>query len=320
MAQIDLQKGKIMNTKLRFSTRLLVGVLTILYSPLVFGFAAEGHRLVALIAEEHLTTKTRQKVEELLAPATMADVSSWADEERSRDRSTSTWHYIDYNIVDGRVKEGTATHGTILDAISSQSEILRSSPDRAQRERALKFLIHFLADLHQPLHCADNDDAGGNRVDVVVDGRPSRLHRAWDYNVPAHMLRTRYTSVTLEQAAHAISQRFAAQANEFQKGTPEAWSRESWQIARTVVYNFDRPTSGPVELTSTYMDQGAETIEVQFAKAGYRLAAILNSILDPPAQPAQVRSKAVGAPAEAQKDRHSATERRRPASAAGAAK
>ncbi len=74
MAQIDLQKAKIMNTKLRFSTRLLVGILTILYSPLVFGFAAEGHRLVALIAEEHLTTKTRQKVEELLAPATMADV------------------------------------------------------------------------------------------------------------------------------------------------------------------------------------------------------------------------------------------------------
>jgi hypothetical protein len=309
-----------MNTKLIVTSRFFLTALLALGSHLAFGFAAEGHRLVALIAEEHLTTNTRKKVEELLAPATMADVSTWADEERSRDRSTSTWHYIDYNIVDGRVTEGTATHGTILDAISSQSQILRSSPDPTQRERAVKFLIHFLGDLHQPLHCADNNDAGGNRVDVVVDGRPTRLHRAWDFDVPAHLLRTRYTSVTLQQVAIAISQRFAAQAEELQKGTPEAWSRESWQVAQSVVYNFERPTSGPVELTQAYMDKAAETIEVQFAKAGYRLAATLNSILDPATQPTHDFSKAVVPSTENHRDRHPPRERRRTAPTTGSAK
>lgn len=247
------------------------------------GFAEKGHQLVAYICEEQLTTTTRQAVREILGEQTLAEVSTWADAERSRDRSTATWHYIDYNIHTGRVEAEHAHQPTILDAISSQALALRQATSSTIRQRALKFLVHFVADLHQPLHCADNGDMGGNRTMVTLDGAELRLHHVWDSELVEKFLARQYPQMSLVEAARAISRKYSSKRDVFVAGTPVDWSRQSFAIARDFVYKLPERTSeapGAVALDSSYVERSGAILEEQFAKAGTRLAYVLNYLLD----------------------------------------
>jgi len=143
---------------------------------LTFGFSATGHQLVALVADHDLSTATRQAILQILPGQTLAQVSTWADEYRSQAPSTGPWHYIDYNIVTGQIEPPQVGQPNILDAISSNSQALRNSGSATTRQQALKFVVHFLGDLHQPLHCADNNDSGGNGVSVRYNGNQESLH------------------------------------------------------------------------------------------------------------------------------------------------
>ncbi len=258
-----------------------VGV-AILTAPLLgWSFAATGHHLVAQVCELELTTATRQAVSDLLTSQTLAEVSTWADEERTRDRSTSTWHYVDYNIKSGRIEPEHAKDPTILDAISSNSVALRRAESTLTRQRALKFLVHFIGDLHQPLHCADNNDAGGNKTQVILGGKEERLHRVWDGPIVENMLTNRYSGKPLDEVATLLHQKYLAQKAAITSGTPESWARESHEIAKNHVYNLPPASDNkPPLLTEEYLRQSDEVIERQLAKAGFRLAHLLNLLLD----------------------------------------
>jgi hypothetical protein len=273
-----------MTTKQQILT--LLGVVLIAASAGTgMGFGGDGHRIICTIAEANLTTRARERVNEILVDRSMADVCMWADEERRNDRSTSTWHYIDYSIVDGKLNRDAATSGTILDAISSQSKILVTSPVANQRNRALKFIVHFTADLHQPLHCSDNNDAGGNRVRVRVLERDINLHSAWDGLLPEHMLKDELTSAPLETVALDVAKEFQLQKDALSAGTISDWSLESCQAAREVAYKFGpRDEAGQIViLDDAYVARAGKTLRRQFAAAGFRLARLLNDLLDPPA-------------------------------------
>lgn len=249
-----------------------------------FGFAATGHQLVALVSEQELTTATRHAIHALLGQETLRDVSTWADEERERDRSTSHWHYVDYNIKTGKMEGEATTQPTILDAISSNSVALRSPEATTEtRQRALKFLVHFLADLHQPLHCADNNDAGGNRTHVILNGERTRLHRVWDGPVVDRMIADLHPGKSLEEVAARIHAKFLKERDAFLAGNPEGWARQSFEIAKNHVYALPQPPEPGKEpvLDDNYMKKGGEIIEEQIAKAGFRLAHTLNTLLDP---------------------------------------
>lgn len=260
----------------------LTVVATLAVSNLCFGFAANGHHLVALVCDLELTTPTRVAIAKLLPHETLAEASTWADAERELNRATSPWHYVDYNITTGKIEAEYTPQPNILDAISSNAMALRSAQSTETRQRALKFIVHFIGDLHQPLHCADNNDSGGNKTQVLLNGEQTRLHRVWDGPVVDRMLADKYSGKSLAQVAALLHTKYLARRDQIISGTVDKWARESFEIAKNHVYRLPPPPAEgqPHPLDEDYVTQSETIIEEQLAKAGFRLAHMLNSLLD----------------------------------------
>jgi len=149
--------------------RLFTAVLCALSVNGAKAWGTEGHRLVVLIAEEHISVVARERLNELLAVepgATLESISTWADEVRSP--STSKWHYVNFPrgsctyVADRDCPDGQC----VVAALERQAAILHSDASSERRLKALKYLVHFVADVHQPLHAGFGDDRGGNRYQV----------------------------------------------------------------------------------------------------------------------------------------------------------
>jgi hypothetical protein len=289
--------------------------LALLLPHYALGYAAKGHHIVAYICEENLTTRSREVVRELLPNSTLHEVSTWADEERARTRANGTWHYVDFEITTGKIAPENLQHSTILEAISSNTIALKASPRTETRQEALKYLVHFFGDLHQPLHCANNHDNGGNKTYVMYEGHEERLHHIWDDELVNRMLEHRYNGMSLEQAAKAISQKHISHFDEIVSGTVHTWAKESFEIAKKYVYDLAEPTSGTQahRLTQEYLDRSEEILEQQFAKAGFRLAHYLNSLLDPDYLASRSKGNIVQREQEVHRSRTPAGTRREPA-------
>jgi hypothetical protein len=249
-----------------------------------FAWGYEGHRIIAEIAEQYLQPETVRQVRDLLAldnTTTLAAVSNWADEIRGQRRETARWHYVNIPIhppagvpavCDG---ERDCPRGDcVVAAIERFTAVLsdRSTPSR-ERLEALKFVVHFVADLHQPLHASNNDDRGGNGVAVVLAGRSMSLHAMWDWGIlePAVQGDERGYAMRLN---HEIT---AEEAADWQRGTLIDWANESYRIARDRIYSEMRPSTVSLE----FADGSAflPIVNQQLEKAGVRLAAVLNQAL-----------------------------------------
>jgi len=157
--------------------RRLVLVFWLAAVPPVYSWGVTGHALVARLAAARLSPKTAATVAEILGPdETLTSVSSWADRVRPDRRETGPWHYVDIQITDAHLdmKRDCPDGNCVLVKIE---EFQRTLKDRSatpeKRKEALMFLVHFIGDLHQPLHCADNhNDRGGNNVAVTFFGHP----------------------------------------------------------------------------------------------------------------------------------------------------
>jgi hypothetical protein len=246
-------------------------------APLV-AWGPEGHALIALIAEAQLTPAVHARVAEILGPGvTMASVASWADQIRRARPETGTWHYIDIPIDKPRLDMARdCPHGDcVIAKIEDFRKVLAdpSTPAPARRE-ALLFLIHFVGDMHQPLHCANNNDKGGNDVHVQFLGQPSNLHSVWDSGLLGRM-------GTEEQLFPALSQESARREKKFAKGTVEDWAEQSHNAAVKIVYGkLPQAAPGqPVVLDAAYEQAADPLIRLQIEKAGARLARVLNEAL-----------------------------------------
>ena len=201
----------------------------------------------------------------------------WADEVRSRrDAKYDTFrtaHYV--NIPRGtegfdidRDCDGTFC---VVEAILEQLAILADrSALLANRRDALKFIGHFVGDIHQPLHAGYGDDRGGNDVRVLVDGQNSSLHSLWDSGFIAR------NEVEWQQIARGL--RFDIRAIDralWASDDPAVWANESFRIVEDYVYVF--PLSPEVE--DEYYFRNIHTVEEQLKKAGLRLANLLNAAL-----------------------------------------
>jgi hypothetical protein len=260
---------------------------------LVLGFAApcwawgpEGHRIVAYIATARLTPQARDAVKSLLGDATMADIASWPDEIRKDRPESGPWHYVDIP-VDAAAYDATRdgrNGDNVIDAIGRFSKILADpSAPKQQRVEALKFVVHFLGDIHQPLHCAErNHDKGGNGRLVFFLDQPKavNLHAVWDGTI----LRYAKGNTSDKVYAGGLDARIsAAQAQDWVKGTPEDWANESHALAVSIAYK-DVPADGPPpKLTQEYVDRARPVVDQQLSKAGVRLADLLNRVFSGPA-------------------------------------
>ncbi len=255
---------------------LLIGSLLLAVVPAnLFGWGREGHKLIARIAAMHLNEKARAEVARLLPGESLESIAPWADEVRPQRKETSTWHYINIPIKAerGDWQQYCPASGCVVRSVHEMAAKLKDkSLPAAQRTEALKFLVHFTGDLHQPLHAGDNGDRGGNDVQIVFQNKPSNLHSLWD------------TPLVLQAQGQAG---FAARVSKksgfwerkkVQKGKAEDWAWESAGISKTVAYGA-LPAGRPAKIDEGYVKAAVAPVESQLRKAGLRLAMLLNQSL-----------------------------------------
>jgi hypothetical protein len=134
------------------------------------GWGPQGHRLVAMVAANHLTPAAHQGVRSLLGNESLADVAVWADEYVRDHKDTAPWHYVNMPVDATQYVAGRdcPRHNCVVDRIRDNQERLADrDASRADRAMALKFLVHFVGDLHQPFH-AVGVERGGNGIPVSI--------------------------------------------------------------------------------------------------------------------------------------------------------
>lgn len=258
-----------------------------------FAWGPEGHALVARIAESELTPQVRARVLEILGPGkTMESVASWADQVRNSRRETAPWHYIDIPINKPHLDmaRDCVNGDCVIAKIEQLRDVLKNPatpPD--QRQEALMFLIHFVGDMHQPLHCSDNQDRGGNSVRIVFGGRPGNLHGLWDGGLLQVM-------GTEEALLPGMTREAERHRKKWEKGSVRDWADESHKAAQKTVYGKlpkgawtlhttvsvatnALPPAPPIAITPAYEHKADPLIAEQIERAGVRLASLLNSTL-----------------------------------------
>ena len=271
-----------------------VGALLALAAVSVQGWGSQGHRLVALVAANHLTAAARQNVQRLLDGESLADVSIWADQYLAGNNQTSFWHYVNIPPDASRYdrdrdcprQPGVSPGGRgdnwrdcVVDRIGYNHERLADrSLDRADRTIALKFLVHFIGDLHQPFH-ALGVERGGNGIRVSVFGSPTcgygdgtrfacNMHALWDTELVAHRkLNDRAYVAELERQIAAG--KWTASA----AGSTAEWAMESHALAKRALL----PPRG--DANEAYYRAHIAQVDERLALGGLRLARALNEAL-----------------------------------------
>jgi hypothetical protein len=208
----------------------------------------------------------------------MVQVSSWADDIRPSRRETGPWHFVDIPIGSAgydAARDCPDNNCVVAQIDRDQGIIADKSLAQPIRAEALKFLIHFVGDVHQPLHASNNNDRGGNEVHVIVGGgKRTNLHAVWDtYVVQALGSDTALVAGSLESK---ITPQDRAQ---WDSGNAADWANESFRVASREIYAKlpgKGGTDAPVILPETYATQEAPVVAVQLEKAGVRLALALN--------------------------------------------
>ncbi|MGH9448843.1 MAG: S1/P1 nuclease, partial [Terriglobia bacterium] len=162
---------------------VMTSVFLLIRTPLAAAWGPEGHAIIALIAEKNMSAGALRQSNILLRGASLQDVASWPDEVVHLLPATASWHYIDIPLQDSAINlREECRNGNCVMVKTEQFLSVLTDPDagRAQKALALKFVVHFIGDLHQPLHCENNDDEGGNTREVIFEGHPDRLHWVWD--------------------------------------------------------------------------------------------------------------------------------------------
>ena len=238
-------------------------------------WSAFGHRLIALLAQEQLSESTRTQVDALLAlepGADMGTIAAWPDEIRQLPgyEQTGPFHYV--NIKDAGchyVATRDCPDGAcIVAALPHYLQILgdRTQPETVRLD-ALKFVVHLVGDVHQPLHAGNRDDRGGNQFQINLNGEPTNLHAVWDY----HVLRSADLDLT------DYRQRLAPRVAGASIGSMQVvdWAQVSCALIDRKSLYPKRPGKLPVH----YLEQKRPIAEAQIVLAAAHLAAVLEQAL-----------------------------------------
>ena len=248
-------------------------------------WGGEGHRIVGTIASSDLTPAAAAAMRDLLGDQTLADACCWADDVRS-DR-TYDWikplHYI--NVPQGATKLDMARDGAkgeqVVGAIERYLKVLADpTQPKERRLEALRLVLHFVGDIHQPLHVSYAVDLGGNRLSVVSFGSKSNMHRVWDTDLIRRQLKdTKGGWATLSAD---LRQSITPQQREAWRAEtdPRAWADESLAITRRI---YREPPDAKEGVNDAYWKGWMPVVNERLQKAGVRLAVVLNAALDPKA-------------------------------------
>lgn len=285
-----------------------LAMLVCIASPFAWGFGQQGHSIVGRIAELRLSEKAHAALADL-TDRSLADIqlSSWPDTitHTSVFPLNAFWHYADipYKADEFDAKreavevaqrahktvDEIGTENNVIDKITFWKNVLANPKEsRYRRYTALRFVVHFVGDIHQPLHCINNDDIGGNLVLVRFLGQfdpETKLHQVWDRSLVV-MARG---ALPLEAYAGKLNARITEQNQKNWEASmdPKTWAKESHALAKKHVYppvllqQWEQHKHEPVDLDIAYAKQGVPVVETQMMKSGVRLAKILNDALAP---------------------------------------
>lgn len=254
-------------------------LLAMLPAPAAQAWGPTGHRAIGLLAERYISPRARAGLVEILGTESIAEASTWADFMRSSPEpfwrfQAGPWHFV--TVPDGRTWEevGPPPQGDAITALRQFAATVRNpEAPLADRQLALRFIIHIVGDLSQPLHVGNGRDRGGNDVAVTFFGRRTNLHALWDSGIIESEL------LSHSEWADWLDRRLTPdQLRDWSSADPLQWVADA-QAIRGRLY-----PAGGTELGYAYVFEHLETLRAQLAKGGLRTAAYLNWLFDEPAR------------------------------------
>ncbi len=261
--------------------RALVPAMTLALSALLalpspaLAWGKTGHRVVGAIADPLLTPAARAGMRNILGVETMAEASNWPDFMRSAPdeywQHSTPWHYVTVPPGKTYAQVTPPSEGDAVTALRGFTATVKdTSKPLAERQAALRFIIHIIGDLHQPLHAGKGDDKGGNEVAVTFFGKPTNLHSVWD----SGLIDDEQLSYS-ELAAWLGARITPTDRRAWASTDPTVWIAESTAL-RDQIYPRDPA------LSYTYIYQNKARVEQRLEMGGVRLADYLNALFAAP--------------------------------------
>lgn len=255
--------------------KIIISAILPLCAMSAMGWSQKGHDTTVAIAERHLTPTTKHAVDSIFEGRSLVYYANWLDNASHTPEYnySQTWHYKNIDAGETFDSAPRIPEGDIVRALTNQAWVLKSVEKTPEEKAlALKMVIHFLGDIHQPMHLGHASDRGGNGWKVKVFYRDTNLHSAWDNSLPnsGH-------SWSFTEWADQIDRVSDATVAEICKGNATDWARETYDICTEV---YDTTPQG-TNISYDYIAKWTPVVEEQFLKGGLRLADLLNSIFDP---------------------------------------
>jgi len=252
-----------------------ISLLTIILTLVLVSWGGVGHKTVATIAEAHLTQQAKTSIKALLGEQSISDIASWADDARNTPeyKYTGIWHYVDlplgytYDQFAAEVKN--QKEGNVYTAmLKHEAELKSNSTPNEEKTIALKFLVHFIGDCHQPMHVSRAEDKGGNSIQVQFNGKGMNLHSLWDSGL------INREGKTFDQMAKDYDNATPAQITKWQSDDKMQWLWESYQFSTKIYTDIEKSN----KLDDEYYKANIPVVQQRIEMAGIRLAGELNSI------------------------------------------
>lgn len=244
-----------------------------LFTLVSWGF--KGHQAVATIAENHLTPQAKAQIKALLGDQRLADVAAWADELRNDPafKNTGGWHFVDLPLGLSFAQFSAEVKAQGEDNVYGAMEKARlvlthPQSTKAQKIVALKFLVHFVGDAHQPMHISRKKDKGGNTIQVRFDNQGTNLHALWDSKLIDH------SGLSVAEMSRQYDQATPEQIRQWQHDTPMQWLWESYQISTMLYAEVEKSN----QLDEQYYQSHIGIVRQRIEQGGIRLAGVLNEI------------------------------------------
>ena len=235
-----------------------------------FSYGKIGHRVVGELAERHLTPKAKSAVEQILGKEKLAHASLWADEIKSDKNYDYAKPYHRMNVLKGSdLRSAPIEKDSIIWALVTFEDTLRSPTSSNEKKKvALKFILHLVGDLHQPLHLGYSEDSGGNDVRVKWFNKDVNLHQVWDEDL------IEFEQLSFTEYSDKLDVLNKNELENIQSGTYLDWAVESNSYL-PMVYDFSKNLLG-----YGYHYKVKDSLYLLLKKAGFRLAYTLNKIFE----------------------------------------
>lgn len=247
-------------------------IVSLFISTFTWSYDAVGHRIISEIAYKNLNIKAKKHCDKLLGKHGIIYESTWADEVRSDKKYDYSyqWHYqnlkdsLTTNDLFALLQNNQAEGDHLFYAIDLMTKRLKDNPKDAE---ALKFLVHFVADLHQPMHLGRFEDLGGNKISVNWFGKTTNIHAVWDGMI------TENRKMSYSEFSQYLQDKFKPRKKEFVEFTV-LQSIEAGYLIRNEIYNYDKSNTNNYQ----YIYRFSDNLDEMLYRGGIQLANILNDI------------------------------------------